>query len=181
VEAEGWIRPYYLDASALVKLVAEEQGSGELRHFFEEQSTMLTTSLCVGEALGVLKGKHLHKSPPDQEAYFTACYQLIVYVYYPQPRIQLEDLPLGDFSVLREAEEMTKLYPIDLSDALQLVTLKSGRFRSFAGPSRPMLVTGDGDLLKAAKKEGLLAWDVCHDPRPKAPSGWQDYQPPPAA
>ncbi len=52
---------FWLDASALLKLVLAEHGSEELRSVFQAAGCVYTTSLCFGEALGVLKVKRFYR------------------------------------------------------------------------------------------------------------------------
>jgi predicted nucleic acid-binding protein len=50
------VKVRYLDASALIKLVVEEQDGYVIREFFHGNANFCTTSLCLAEALGRLKG-----------------------------------------------------------------------------------------------------------------------------
>jgi hypothetical protein len=59
------IKAHYWDASALVRLVAEDPveqgGRADLRTFFFGQGHHYSTSACLAEALGVFKRKWLDK------------------------------------------------------------------------------------------------------------------------
>ena len=55
------MRPYWLDASALVKLVHKEAGSDRVEGIVRTRSWFETTWLCVAEAHGVLKRLFLKK------------------------------------------------------------------------------------------------------------------------
>gem|GEM_PF-6148707 len=73
--------------------------------------------------------------------------------------IQLDEIPLADRATFNEAEKIAANHKIDLSDALQLITLKRGMFaRLNAG--EPILVSEDGKLLKAAREQKLKAMDI---------------------
>ena len=52
---------FWLDASALLKLVLAERGSEELRGVFQAAGCVYTTSVCFGEALGALKVKRFYR------------------------------------------------------------------------------------------------------------------------
>jgi len=66
-----WIRPHYLDASVLVKLVVDEVPFEKARDVVQRTSLVVTTTVCVVEALTVLKVKHLYRKELSQEQYFT--------------------------------------------------------------------------------------------------------------
>jgi predicted nucleic acid-binding protein len=66
----------YLDASAAVKLVLDEPGSNHLKNYFDEHSGFRITSLCLLEALGVLKRKWQRKRILKKD-YFDKCYLLL--------------------------------------------------------------------------------------------------------
>lgn len=55
------IRIHYLDASAIVKLFLDEDGSDRVRRYFAAESNFNTRTLCFAEALTVLKSKHFSR------------------------------------------------------------------------------------------------------------------------
>ena len=122
----------YLDASAAVKLVVTEKtGSENVRAYFANRSGFLMTSLCLVEALGVMKRKWLKKEIP-QDQYFSACYVLLSHVRErPGRRIKIDEIELTDPDTFMRAEELSRLYNLDLSDSLQIVSIKHGKFRLF--------------------------------------------------
>ena len=63
-----------------------------------------------------------------------------------------------------EAENLAKKYDVDLSDALQIVTVRDGQFKNSARESKTVLATADGGLVKAAKNEDLWFWNVIECP-----------------
>lgn len=138
----------YLDASAAVRLVLDEPGSGNLREYFDGNVGFHITSLCLGEALGVLKRKTSKKD------YFDKCYVLLAYVRGKPWKINVDEIDLSSSDVFAKAEEIAGRYKhkIDLSDSLQLVIMKQ-KF------SKPLLITADRELASAAKKEGVLVWN----------------------
>jgi predicted nucleic acid-binding protein len=150
-----WKAPQ-LDASAAVKLVAEEAGSAKVRRYFSNRSGFFITGLCLAEALSVLKRKFLRREL-TQDQYFAACYVLLAYIR--ENRIHIEEIDLGAVDVFRQAEDFSRRCHLDLSDSLQLVTVKHGRFRHYAQESKTILITADADLASAAKAEGLRVWN----------------------
>ncbi|WP_306537111.1 hypothetical protein [Geobacter sp.] len=155
------IKLHYLDANCLVKLVIEESRSNQLRnYFFQTGVVCASTTFCFYEALGVLKCKWANQKRPDHissEQYFSACQDLCAMV--EDGIIQLDEIPLADRATFNEAERIAASHKIDLSDALQLITLKRGMFaRLDAG--EPILVSEDGKLLKAAREQKLKAMDI---------------------
>lgn len=161
-------RTHYLDASALVKLAIAEDHSEKLRAYCS-RALLATTSLCFGEALGVLKGKWTH-GRITQEAYLAACEELFAHVR--NESLQIEDTPLlsGDPQELRanyeRVENLARKHSLDISDALQLLALRSGTYSRLDGAARASLVTADFNLAQAAKEEGMPAWDCVHDAAP---------------
>ena len=162
------VRTHYLDASALVKLVIAEDHAEKLRAYCG-RALLATTSLCFGEALGVLKGKWTH-GRLTQEAYLAACEDLFARVR--NNSLEIEDTPLlsGNSQELRanyeKIEKLAQKHSLDISDALQLLTLRSGTYSRLEGTARASLVTADCKLARAAKAEGMPAWDCVHDPAP---------------
>ena len=146
-----WMRPYYFDATALVKLVVDETESGKLRAFFARASTVVTTTVCLVEALGVLKRKHFIDKTIDENRYFSACFVLVNHAYTNPRHFELDDLPLSDDNVFFEVQDLAKKHGLDVSDALQLGAMRRGKYDWTAGPSSPVLVTGDRGLAAAAR------------------------------
>jgi len=159
----NWVKPHYLDASALVKLVVEEPGSKALREFFQSNTNFHATSLCLGEALGVLKGKWQRREITD-DAYYAATRRLIIDAW--GQRIGLDSVELLDPKTHSEIEAMAKKHALDLSDALQLVTILRGRFSVLGPNSAPVLITADRGLAAAASAEGIRAWNCIAGPAP---------------
>jgi predicted nucleic acid-binding protein len=117
------------------------------------------TSLCFAEALGVLKRKMARKEL-SREQYFGACYLLIAHLTGAPLRLHLDDTININLETFTEAETLAQKHELDLSDALQIITVKHGKFKKWANESKTVLATADGDLEKAAEKEDLRAWNV---------------------
>src|SRR5438132_9070460 len=130
-----WIQICYYDASALVKLLIKEEGSGIILKYQSENyfSHFHTTSLCFAEIFGILKTKRIY-SEITEEQYLDASDELRSYI--SGGRIQISDVNIADVEIFYEAEKLVRKYPpekdsknarrksIDISDAFQIVTLK---------------------------------------------------------
>jgi predicted nucleic acid-binding protein len=163
MEATIYIRSRYLDASAAVKLVVSEVGSDVVQKCFEGGGPFYITSICVAEVLSILKVKYLYRKELTQEQYLAVVYFFLSLLRGP---LHVEDVGLENHQVLFETEELAKCHGLDIVDALQLFTLKHGRFSNFVGPSKSLLITADEALAKAARSEGLEVWDCMHEVAP---------------
>jgi len=149
----------------MVKLVVDEEHSTRVRTyvFAPDQSWRLCTSYCFVEALGALKLKNKRGELSDR-SYIAGSRRLTRLV-----RDHSIELLQGDFSshgVFAEAERMVKAHNIDFLDAFQLISVKDS-WPYLAPSSRPILITADGDLSKAAEKEGIRSWYCRETHRPK--------------
>jgi predicted nucleic acid-binding protein len=148
---------YFADASALVKLVIKEPGSRELRHLLDQHGLFYTTLLCFAETLGVLKRERL-KSKLSQGRYIGAANNLRTLVM--SGCIKFEHADLTDPQIFYQAAELSDGHSIDLSDALQIVSVSRSHLL------RAILITADKDLAEAARKEGIQVWDCVREPAP---------------
>jgi predicted nucleic acid-binding protein len=64
------------DASALVKLYTEEEGSDIVRPYFEREATKYATPFCFYEALNVLKVKWQYRKQITRDQYLDAAFRL---------------------------------------------------------------------------------------------------------
>ena len=74
---DQWAKTRYLDASALVKLVTEEGDHEPVRLFFQSNVNFCATSLCLAEALGIVKTKWTY-GRISAEAYLCATRKLVI-------------------------------------------------------------------------------------------------------
>jgi len=162
----NYVRINYLDASAIIKVLVAEPDSPPMAKYFKGSHSFYMTSLCFGEALGVLKAKYFHRRNITEKGYLNRSSLLTGYVR--NRRIKLDDVPLTDPKIFEEVEEIVKKYQIDVSDALQIVTIKKGKFSNFVAESQSLLITADNELAKAAHNEGLKVWNCIHEPSPEA-------------
>jgi len=165
VDKMGIIKTHYLDASAIVKLLIDEDGSAALREYFGKNSVFYTTSVCFVETLGVLKGK-FQRNSITQDQYLTACDILMGQVR--DEFISIDDIKIADQDVYRKVDKIAKKYSLDISDAFQILTLKTGFLSPFRGTdAEPILITADERLASVARKEGLKAWYCLGEPSPE--------------
>lgn len=160
-ERTVWVKARYFDASALVKLVLNEPHSEAVRAFARANTNLYTNSLCFGEAFGVLKTKWM-KRRLTIDAYYAGVRTLTRDV---RNKIQFDELDWLVPSTQHEIDRLGRKHHLDLSDALQLVTILKGRFSHMGPNSKSVLITADNALAKAAAKEGIRLWN-CNGPRP---------------
>jgi len=159
------IRTHLLDASALVKLFINEDGSEALKDYFGSRSVFWTTSLCFAEVLGVLKRKYLsNKEDLTKEEYLVASEDMVSHIR--NGSISIEEVDITQFVIFNEVEKIVEKYSIDLADAFQIVTLKRGFPSSLTEDAKTILITADEGLAGAAQSEGLRVWDCLRKPVP---------------
>ena len=161
------IKVHYFDASALVKLVAddtdEEPGREVLRKYHHQHAHPgYTTSFCVSEAFGALKLKFLRKKMCETQ-YLKYVKDLIRVV---GTTCQIDELEILLPIVSSEFERLVKSYRIDFVDCLQIVTLKQGKYRIFDGPSKSIRITADRELARVALAEDLRVWECTTEAEP---------------
>jgi len=161
--ADQWAKARYLDASALVKLVVDEGDHEPVRTFFSSNTNFFATSLCLAEALGVIKAKWSHGRITEDQ-YFSGTRQLVINAW--GKKIEVEDIGLFSPRGLAAVEALAIKYKLDLSDALQLETILRGKHSHMGPNSAPVLVTADTKLAKAACTEGIRAWNCIAEPLP---------------
>jgi predicted nucleic acid-binding protein len=161
------IKVHYFDASALVKLVAddpdEEPGRIALRKYHNQHAHPgYTTSFCIAEAFGALKSKFLRRKI-SQVQYLQSVKDLI---RITGNTFQIDELRILDPIVNDEFQRLSTKYRLDFVDCLQIVTILKGQFRIFEGPSKSILITADRDLAKAARAEGARVWECSSENPP---------------
>ena len=158
------VRANCFDASALLKLYVQEDGSETLRAYWRRESTKFTTSLCFYEALGQLKVFHFYREVLDLAAYKHATLELCAWY-----RTVSEIIPELNFlspKVFFAAQRTAETHGLDLSDAFQIHSVKEGFFSKLSGDSKTILVTADKKLAKAARAEGIRVWHILEEPAP---------------
>ena len=161
------VKVHYLDASALVKLVAddpdEEPGRTAVRNYYETQSCMMATSHCLSEALSAFKSKFLRKriSRDDYITYVDTFINRTV-----GWKLEIGEMPILSPKLLTEAGGLIRKYDLDFVDCVQIVTILHGKNRVFCGDSKSILITADHALAKAARAEGARVWECTSEPSP---------------
>ena len=152
------------DASALVKLYIDEDGSEKLRSYWSIEPTKFTTSLCFYETLTQLKVYHFYRKVLDLAAYKEATLDLCSWFSTVVRSIQAPNF----FSprIFFEAQHIAEKYKTDLSDAFQICSIKEGFFSKLSGESKTILVTADNKLAKVARCEGIRVWNVLKEQAP---------------
>lgn len=132
------VKMHYLDASALVKLVAddpdEEPGRAVLRQYYRDHPNRRATSYCVTETLSAFKSKYLRKRISEE--------QYIRYVKDFIGNVIGANLRIDEVSILlpvvrTEAERLIKAHAIDFLDAFQIVTCCAGDISTWWGNHGP--------------------------------------------
>lgn len=160
---DQWVKTRYLDASALVKLVINEVDHAPVRLFFQSNVNFCATSLCLAEALGVVKAKWTYGRISEEE-YFGATRELVINAW--GGKIEINNVDLFSPEGLAPVEALGRKHTLDLSDALQLHTILRGTYSVLGPHSASVLVTADARLAKAAKEEGIRAWNCIAEPPP---------------
>ncbi len=158
------VRANCFDASALLKLYVQEDGTETLRAYWRREPTKFTTSLCFYEALGQLKVCHFYSRVLDLAAYKHATLDLCA--WYRTVSERIPELNFLSPEVFFAAQRTAETHGLDLSDAFQIHSVKEGFFSRLTGDSKTLLVTADRELAKAAKAEGLRVWSILEDPAP---------------
>ena len=153
-----------LDASALVKLHVDEAGAEIIRPYFDHEATKYTTPFCFYEALNVLKVKWLYRKEITKEQYLDAAFRLSA--WYGAVSRGIKDLDFTLPTTFADAKRLAEKTSLDLSDAFQILSVKTGYFSGLVGESTTIFVTGDRDLAVAARAEGLRAWYFMEEPAP---------------
>jgi predicted nucleic acid-binding protein len=152
------IKVHYFDASALVKLVAddvdEEPGRSVLRQYHREHAHPgYTVSFCVAEALGALKLKFLRGK--ISETHYQKCVRNLIRII--GNTFQIDELDVLLPFVGNEFERLATKYKLDFIDCLQIATLKHGSIR------RPIKIdldncrsrAGEGGAIRGCARLGM--------------------------
>ena len=163
------VKPHYFDASALVKLVAddadEEPGREVLRSYHRERCHPgYTTSFCIAEAFGAFKLKFLRKKISERD--YVACVKKFIVTI--GNTFEVDEVPTLWPVVSSEAERLITKYKIDFIDCFQIVTIMRGRFKIFIAGSQSVLITADRELARVARAEGARVWECTTESPPDA-------------
>lgn len=153
---------YYLDASALVRLVVNEPGSNDVRQYFNGNSGACATFVSYIEALGVLKRKW--QDNWQDSNYHKAVDDLQIPVY--GGKLEIDDTSLANPAIFREVAAFSQSHNLDFADALQLFAIKKGKYSPFTAGSNTRFIAADGNLVRAARSNKVLTWKCSKDGPP---------------
>jgi predicted nucleic acid-binding protein len=161
------IKALYFDASALVKLVADDAdetpGRDALREYHRKQAHPgYTTSFCIAESFGAFKLKFLRKK--ITEAQYIKCIRGLILT--TGNTLQVNEVPILSPTVREETERLIATYKLDFIDCFQIVTIMQGEFRIFVGDSQSILITADRELARVARQGGARVWECTSEPAP---------------
>lgn len=160
-------RANFFDASALVKVYSPEHDGQTVRNYFLGKApTRYTTPFCFYEALNVLKSKWKYQKKMTEAQYHSAASKLTLWYSRARATRTIKDVDITEIQTLREVKDLAQKYSLDFSDALQIVSVKSGPFSRLVNDSKTILVTADRGLAVAARAEGLRVWSVLDEPEP---------------
>ncbi len=154
---------YYLDASALIKLVVDEPGSKSIHNYYNSTPNACITLISFIESLGVLKRKW--KGQWDKPDYHKAVEDLLIMIYGGKPEV--DNMTLADPATFKNVSKMAKQYNLDFADALQLFAILKGKYSQFNLGSQTRFVSADKGLVKAARDQGVLTWLCTKNTDPK--------------
>jgi predicted nucleic acid-binding protein len=156
------IKIKYLDASAIVKLYLEEDGSSYFRDYFYNHTNFCTVSITFYEAMNVLKAKLFNE---NKENYYKAVEDLVI--NGSGGKIELEDIELKNYNIFKEVSDMSFRYNIDIADAIQIFSILKGKYSFFAFDSKSVLITADDQLEFAAKDNNIRVWNCRRSNKPE--------------
>jgi hypothetical protein len=80
--------------------------------------------------------------------------------YFKERRLHLDDTINISLETFMQAETLARKYEIDLSDALQIITVKHGSFKNLACESKTVLATGDAGLAPKPQNKKDYAFGI---------------------
>lgn len=153
------------DASTLVKVFTDEDGSDLVRDYWNNRSpTKYTTEFCFYEALGVLKVKWMYRKSLTKEQYHDAAFRMAA--WFSLNTRYAKEVDIHDALVFSRVRALSDRHSLDLSDAFQIISVKEGHFSHLVNDSQTVLVTADESLAKAARSEGLKCWYCLEEVEP---------------
>jgi predicted nucleic acid-binding protein len=163
------IKIKYLDASAIVKLYLDEEGSDYFRDYFNNHTNFCTVQMTFYEAMSVLKARLFNK---DKEKYRKSVEDLIISYWSKEQsrKIVIEEIELNNYKIYLEISEIIWRYNIDFADAIQIYAIVKGKYSHFALDSKSVLITADDKLEFAAEDNHIRVWNC----RKSAQPDWLD-------
>jgi hypothetical protein len=124
---------------------------------------------CIGEFFGIIKAK-LKRREICNDNYLSISDNLMADLRNNQ--YQFEQSDITNFDIFNKVELLcTNHNNFDVVDSLQLITLKEGFLSVLwdgkSNDTKPLFITADSELAKAARNEGL---NVCECGKDKYPT-----------
>jgi predicted nucleic acid-binding protein len=168
MEGNYCCKPHYFDASALVKLVADDfdelLGRDALRkYYWQHTASVYSTSYCIAETFSAFKRK-LARGLITQSRYCEYLHDFRIKIL--GCNLRQDEMPILSPVVAAETDRLIRTYNLDFIDSFQIVTLRHGRYRVLGPNSRSILITADRALAKAARAEGAKVWECTSEPAP---------------
>ncbi|KAF5436211.1 hypothetical protein C5S35_09295 [Candidatus Methanophagaceae archaeon] len=135
----------YLDTSALVKRYCEEEGSEVVNEVFESDNEIITSYWTLAEAIAAIDKKVAKRQISEEERDF------VISVLFSDVLIRVTFIKISD-EFIEAVLERILAYHLSADDALQLF--------SCSVALSPIFLAADKSLIRAAKEEGLKAFDV---------------------
>jgi predicted nucleic acid-binding protein len=154
---------YYLDASALVKLIVDETGANDLRAYVNETLNAYATTISYFEGLNVLKRKWDAKW--NDPAYHKAVEKLFQMMNGGKP--ETDNLSVTDKANFMDVIQLSQQHNIDFADAFQLLAILNGTYSPFCLGSETRFLSADKDLVRAARSYKIKTWRCSKDGPPK--------------
>jgi predicted nucleic acid-binding protein len=151
------VRANCLDASSLLKVYIEEDGSDIIRKYMNDEATCYTTPFCYYETLTLLKVNWLYRKIITKKEYLKKTLELTAWFSSVSRRVR--DIDIKDREIFKHVQDIAERNNIDLSDAFQIISVKNGYYSNMSNDSKTILVTADKDLANAARTEGLKSWN----------------------
>ena len=158
LEHYSTLRFFWLDTSAIVKLFIKEQGSDVISEVFSHRpgDNFYSTEYCIYEFFNVLKRKLTNECFP-LENYLRAIF--ILQSHVRSRALKLYSFDSNYVQLFNDTRDIIRKYSLDYTDAIQFVLMKQGFLSGLAGESKPVLVSSDKDMVKAAKSENIRTWN----------------------
>lgn len=155
------VKVKYLDASVIVKLFLDENGSKRFRDYFFNSTNYCTTFMTFYEAMNVLK-RNLFKTNTGK--YYTAVEELAILGW--SGKIEVESVELNNINVFKEVRDLSISYNLDVADAIQIYAILNSKYSFFIRESASVLLTADKELELAATAKGIRVWNCINNERP---------------
>ena len=135
-----------------------------IRDYYYSDTGFCATSLCLTEALSVLKTKWKYEHI-DDKTYFENTEHLLVDAW--SGKLEIDEVKLLCVEGINTVKRLAVKYSLDWSDALQLETVKRGKYSHFCDESQTILITADAGLADAARKENIRVWNCIKESKPE--------------